>query len=344
MVDLNKAALRKRSWLPYALIVGVLHLIGLCFLYIGGKTSPVLLGMGFISYMLGLRHAFDADHIAAIDNTIRKLVQQDKNPSGVGFFFSLGHSSVVFVMAVITALSVQWAQKELPQLQEIGELIGTIVSGSFLLIIGILNLVILKDLYKVFLKMRNGKYDADQMEALLLSRGLMGRFFSPLFKLVNKSWHVYPLGFLFGLGFDTASEVALLAISASAAKSSISVIGVLALPILFAAGMSLMDTADGIFMEKAYQWAFATPLRKVYYNITITAVSVSAALLIGVIELAQILGDKLGLENGIWGWIRELDFGWLGYLLIVLFILSWVVSYSVWNFMKIEKRWGSNSM
>ncbi len=343
-IPLKKEVFGKRTWLPYAIIVGVLHIIGLSLLCLGGKTSPVLFGMGFVSYTLGLRHAFDADHIAAIDNTVRKLVQQNRNPAGVGFFFSLGHSSVVFFMAIITATSVQWVKQELPQLQEVGCLIGTIVSGCFLLIIGFINVVILKDLYKVFLEMRDGKYDANQMENLLLSRGLMGRFFSPLFRIVNKSWHVFPLGFLFGLGFDTASEVALLAISAGAAQSSIPLTGVLSLPILFAAGMSLMDTADGIFMTTAYRWAFATPLRKVYYNLTVTTISVSAALFIGVIELVQALTSKLGLKDGFWGWIQELDFGWLGYVLVVLFIMSWAISYGIWRFLKIEKRWESNNI
>jgi nickel/cobalt transporter (NiCoT) family protein len=341
---MNKDSFGKSAWLPYAIIVVILHIIGLGFLYVGWRTSPVLLGMGVVSYTLGLRHAFDADHIAAIDNTVRKLLQQDKNPSGVGFYFSLGHSSVVFIMSIVTAFSVQWAQDELPQLQAVGGLIGTIVSGSFLLLIGILNLVILKDLFKVFQQMRNGTYDKEQIEHLLLSRGLMGRFMRPLYQFVNQSWHVYPLGFLFGLGFDTASEVALLAISATAAQNAIPFLGLLSLPILFAAGMSMMDTADGVFMMRAYRWAFATPLRKVYYNLTVTAISVSAALLIGMIELAQVLSEKLGLENGFWGWIQALDFGWMGYALVVLFILSWGVSYGIWRFMKIEKRWGSSSI
>lgn len=341
---MTKEPFGKRSWLPYAIIVGVLHLIGIGFLVIGWRESPALLGMAFVAYTLGLRHAFDADHIAAIDNTVRKLVQQEKNPAGVGFFFSLGHSSVVFLMAIVTAISVQWAKAELPQLQEVGGLIGTIVSGTFLLLIGILNLVILKDLFKIFHQMRYGTYDKDQMEQLLHSRGLMGRFMGPLYKFVNKSWHIYPLGFLFGLGFDTASEVALLAISATAAQNTIPFLGIVSLPILFAAGMSLLDTADGIFMVSAYRWAFSTPLRKVYYNLTVTAISVSAALLIGMIELIQALSKKIGLENSFGRWIQGLDFGWLGYVLVLLFILSWAISFCLWRFLKIEKRWGSNNL
>ncbi len=333
--------LSKKNWLPYGLVVLFLHIIGLSFLLIGSKNHPLLLGMAFLSYTLGLRHAFDADHIAAIDNTIRKLVQQKKNPTGVGFYFSLGHSSVVFLMAAILAISVQWAQKELPQWQEVGGVIGTIVSGCFLLFIGILNAIVLFDLQKVFIKMRKGTYNEEEVEDLLLNRGFLARFAGPIFKLITKSWHVYPLGFLFGLGFDTASEVALLAVSAGAAKNALPVLGILSLPILFAAGMSLMDTADGIFMTNAYRWAFSTPLRKVYYNITITALSVAAALLIGMIELTQVFSEKMGFTNGFWHWIQNLDIGWLGYLLVVLFLLSWGASYVIWKVFKIEERWGN---
>lgn len=207
----------KKNWIPYGGVVVLLHIVGLSLLFIGEKQHPLLLGMAFLAYTLGLRHAFDADHIAAIDNTVRKLVQQKKNPVGVGFYFSLGHSSVVFLMTVLLAISVQWAQKELPHWQEIGGVIGTIVSGCFLLFIGILNAIVLFDLQKVFLKMRKGTYNNEEVEELLLNRGFVARFARPLFHLINKSWHVYPLGFLFGLGFDTASEVALLAISAGAA-------------------------------------------------------------------------------------------------------------------------------
>ena len=329
----------KKSWIPYGGVVLLLHILGIFFLFIGAKNHPLLLGMAFLAYTLGLRHAFDADHIAAIDNTVRKLVQQKKNPVGVGFYFSLGHSSVVFLMAVLLAISVKWAQKELPHWQEIGGVIGTIVSGCFLLFIGILNAIVLFDLQKVFLKMRKGTYDNEEVEELLLNRGFVARFAKPLFRLINKSWHVYPLGFLFGLGFDTASEVALLAISAGAVKNALPIVGILSLPILFAAGMSLMDTADGVFMTNAYRWAFSTPLRKVYYNLTITALSVMAALLIGIIELAQVLSEKLKLNGSGWHWIQNLDIGWLGYLLVVLFLFSWGISFIIWKLFKIEERW-----
>lgn len=331
----------KKNWLPYSIIVLILHIVGISLLIFGAKNHPLLVGMAFLSYTLGLRHAFDADHIAAIDNTVRKLVQEKKNSSGVGFYFSLGHSSVVFLMTILLILSIQWTQKQLPQWQETGGIIGTIVSGCFLLFIGGLNAIVLFDLQKVFLKMRNGAYNEEEVENLLLNRGFLARFAGPLFHLIHKSWHVYPIGFLFGLGFDTASEVALLAISAGAAKTDLPVFGILSLPILFAAGMSLMDTADGIFMTNAYHWAFSTPLRKVYYNITVTSLSVAAALLIGIVELTQVFSKQMGMTNGIWRWIQNLNISWVGYLLVFLFFISWGISYLIWKIFKIEERWST---
>ncbi|TVY07025.1 HoxN/HupN/NixA family nickel/cobalt transporter [Paenibacillus cremeus] len=329
-------------WKGYAVVVVLLHIVGIAFLLLSVGNHPALMGLGFIAYTLGLRHAFDADHIAAIDNTVRKLVQQDKNPVGVGFFFSLGHSSVVCCMAIVTAFAAKWAETNMPELQEIGGIIGASVSGVFLVLIGVLNLFILKNIYQVFLKMRQKSFNENKLEELLHSRGLMSRLLNPLFKFVAKSWHVYPIGFLFGLGFDTASEVALMAISAGAANSSIPLMGILALPILFAAGMSLLDTADGIFMTTAYRWAFRTPIRKVYYNLTITALSVVAALVIGIIELLQVLTPKIGLTGVFWEWIEDLDFGSLGYILVAVFVLSWAISFGIWKFMKIEERWVRN--
>ncbi|HET7580187.1 MAG TPA: HoxN/HupN/NixA family nickel/cobalt transporter [Bacillales bacterium] len=339
---LFKQTSEKHSWVPYGGIVAGLYVTGIVFLLIGAREHPVLLGMAFVAWTLGLRHAFDADHIAAIDNTVRKLLQQNKNPVGVGCYFSLGHSTVVFLMAVVLTLAVQWAKQELPHAQAIGGLIGITVSGCFLILIGLMNLVILIGLFKVFLKMRQNQYDPNQVERLLDSRGFVSRFAGPLFKLINKSWHVYPLGFLFGLGFDTASEIALLALSAGAAKSTVPFLGILALPILFAAGMSTMDTADGVFMKTAYSWAFSTPLRKVYYNLTVTVVSVAAALFIGMIELAQVLSSKMHLQGALWEGIRDLNFGWLGYALVSLFILAWLISYAIWKWFHIEERWSSN--
>ncbi len=330
----------KRGWIGYGGVVFGLHLFGLLALLQAARAHPVLWGMGFLAYTLGLRHAFDADHIAAIDNTVRKLVRQGESPLGVGFYFSLGHSTVVFLMAVAIVLIARWIQQALPHLQTIGGLIGTTVSGAFLLVIGLINLFIWIDIYLIFREMRRGDYDTQALEQLLLSRGIVTRVAGPLFRVINRSWHVYPLGLLFGLGFDTASEVALLALSAGAAASALPVAGILALPLLFAAGMSLMDTADGVFMTTAYRWAFATPLRKVYYNLTVTGLSVVAALLIGLIELTQVLTQALGLTAGLWGWLQALDFGWIGYLLVTLFVLTWSLSYGAWRLLRIEERWG----
>lgn len=323
------------NWIGFGMNVALLHLIGIACL-VSSASGPTLLGLGFLAYTLGLRHAFDADHIVAIDNTIRKLVQQKKNAVGVGFYFSLGHSTVVFLMTVATVFVTQWAETSMPELKEIGGIIGTTVSGVFLILIGILNLIVAIDIYKVFINMRQKSYDENKMEELLHNRGLMARFLNPLFNLVSKSSHVYPIGFLFGLGFDTASEVALLAISAGVAKSDVGITGIMALPILFAAGMSLLDTADGVFMTTAYKWAFNTPLRKVYYNLTVTSMSVIAALLIGTIELAQVITSKIGLTSGVWKWVQSLDVGAVGYILVVLFVLIWVTSYGIWKFNKVE--------
>lgn len=331
----------KSSWLGYGFSIVILHIIGIACLVFSSVASPTLLGLGFLAYTLGLRHAFDADHIAAIDNTVRKLIQQERNPMGVGFYFSLGHSTVVLLMAIATAFAAEWAEKSIPQLQDIGGILGTSISGIFLILIGILNLIVLMDIYKVFKQMRQTSYDETKMEELLQNRGFMVRFLNPLFKFVSKSWHVYPIGFLFGLGFDTASEVALLAISAGAAKSGISLTGIIALPLLFAAGMSLLDTADGVFMTTAYNWAFSTPLRKVYYNLTITGLSVVAALFIGLIEVAQVITPELGLTDGFWQWLQDLDFGVLGYMLVGLFVLTWLISYGIWKFGKVEERMSS---
>jgi nickel/cobalt transporter (NiCoT) family protein len=332
----------RKSIARYGISIVVLHILGIYCLVVSAPHDSTLVGLGFLAYTFGLRHAFDADHIAAIDNTVRKLRQENKNSIGVGFFFSLGHSTVVFVMAVVTAFAAQWAQKSIPVLQSIGGIIGTIVSAVFLLIIGIVNLVVLLNLYQAFKRMRHDSWNEQQLEKLLDSRGFIFRFISPLFKVVNKSWHVYPIGFLFGLGFDTASEVALLAISAGAARNAIPATGIMALPILFASGMSLMDTADGVFMTTAYNWAFATPMRKVYYNLTVTGLSVIAALFIAFIEAIQVISPALGRTRGFWSGLENVDFGTLGIALVCLLIAAWVVSYGIWKFLRLGQRWPSN--
>jgi high-affinity nickel-transport protein len=244
----------------------------------------------------------------------------------------------VFLMAVAMSLSVQWVQKEMPGMEKIGGIVGAAVSGSFLLIIGLINMTILWNLYRLFLNLRKGKQAGDEFEKLLESRGFFSRLLRPTYRFIQRSWHVYPLGFLFGLGFDTSSEIAVLAISAGAAKSAIPLTGILSFPLLFAAGMSLMDTADGMFMTTAYKWAFSTPLRKLYYNLTVTALAVVAALLIGAVELGQMLSSNFGLSGGFWDWLQKLDFGILGFILVGLFVAAWAVSYGLWKLLRIEER------
>ncbi|WP_443029665.1 HoxN/HupN/NixA family nickel/cobalt transporter [Sporolactobacillus sp. KGMB 08714] len=335
----NRNFLSRYEWLPYMTGTLFLHLAGIVFLTLSAHQYPMLVGFAAVAYTLGLRHAFDADHIAAIDNTVRKLIQQKSNPIGVGFFFSLGHSTVVFLMAVALGFSVRWAEKHMPLFEQVGGTVGSIVSGVFLILIALFNLIILVDLQKMFFALRRRGFDREKFEDLLLSRGFLSKLFRPLLKFINKSWHVYPLGFLFGLGFDTATEVALLALSAGASRSTISFSGILALPLLFAAGMNLMDTLDSIMMSKAYKWAFDTPVRKIYYNITITAISVLAALFIGGIELIQMIAGALNLKGGFWSWIEGLNFNWMGYGLIVIFLGLWLISYAIWKLFGIEKKW-----
>ncbi|EQA5982815.1 HoxN/HupN/NixA family nickel/cobalt transporter [Staphylococcus pseudintermedius] len=284
---------------PYLGIVILLHIVGIVLMWIGGAQYPLLMSMGVIAYTLGLRHAFDADHIAAI-----------------------------------------WAQRHMESFQTTGGLIGTIVSGVFLLLIGILNLVILVQLIQLFRQLSQRNITDAQMDELIESRGLVMRFVRPLFQFIQKSWHIFPLGFLFGLGFDTASEVSLLALSAGAAQHTVPFLGIIALPILFAAGMSLLDTLDGVLMTNAYHWAFDKPARKIFYNITMTAISVVAALLIGGVEIMQLLGEKWHWKNGFLGWVTQLDFGWLGYALVVVLILSWIIAMVVWKIGHFEERWG----
>jgi high-affinity nickel-transport protein len=313
-------------------VVALLHVAGWGLFAYYARSYPALAGLGTLAYTFGLRHAFDADHIAAIDNTTRKLLQDGKRPLGVGFFFSLGHSSIVFALAVGIAVAAQAVNSRIPAMRDAGATIGLSVSGVFLCLIGVLNLVVLVDVLRIFGRLRSGELDERRLEQKLLERGLMNRFLiGRLLRFVTKSWHMYPLGVLFGLGFDTASEVALLAVAAGVASNGVPVLAVLALPILFAAGMSLMDTADGAFMSHAYGWAFSNPVRKVYYNITVTSLSVVVALTIGTIELAQVAGVSSRLDG--------LDFGLLGYGLVGLFVVTWLVSALVWKTARIEERW-----
>jgi nickel/cobalt transporter (NiCoT) family protein len=316
-----------------------LHVAGWgLFLYYSGHYRP-LVGLGLTAYLFGLRHAFDADHIAAIDNTTRKLLQQGRRPVGVGFFFSLGHSTIVFALSAGLALSARVVHSEIPAFQRYGAGIGTGVSGTFLWIIGLLNLIVLLDIVRIFREMRGGEYDRERLENRLLERGMMSRFFGGFFRLIDASWKMYPLGLLFGLGFDTATEVGLLALAAGVATHAVPFAAILSLPLLFAAGMSLMDTLDGAFMSQAYGWAFRNPVRKVYYNITITSLSVVVALAIGTVELLQVLSTQLALEGGPWDWLNGLDFETLGYGIVALFLLMWGASVALWRLGRIEERW-----
>jgi nickel/cobalt transporter (NiCoT) family protein len=320
----------------------LLHVLGWGLFIFYSSANPALAGLGTLAYTFGLRHAFDADHIAAIDNTTRKMLAEGKRPLGVGFFFSLGHSTIVFSLATGLALAAGAVNSQIPSFQTYGSYIGASVSGTFLWVIGILNLLVLIDIVRIFFDVKRGGYDEERLEERLLDRGFMNRFFiGRLARRITKSWHMYPLGVLFGLGFDTASEVALLALAAGVATHHVPFLAVLSLPLLFAAGMSLMDTADGAFMSHAYGWAFSNPVRKVYYNITVTSLSVAVALVVGSVELLQVLSARLSLDTGFWSWLNELDFGTLGYGIVALFVLTWAVSYGVWKVRRIEERWSA---
>ncbi len=324
--------------------VGLLHVAGWGLLFAVAAGQPTILALGGLAYTFGLRHAFDADHIAAIDNTTRKLLQDGRKPVGVGFFFSLGHSTVVFVIAAALGLTVKWIVDGVAgdggQLRSIGGVLGTVVSGGFLVMIGVLNLVILLDILRVYRRLKAGGYDDKSLELDLTAGGLMSRIFGRLFRVIRHSWQMYPIGFLFGLGFDTASEVAILAISAGAAAKGLPFVAVIALPLIFAAGMSLMDTADGAFMAKAYSWAFTSPIRKVFYNLTMTSLSVFVALFIGMIELMQALIQAFDLKGGVFAAIAGFDLiGRAGYVVVAAFVVAWGAALLIYKARRIDERW-----
>ena len=288
---------------------------------------PALLGTALLAYTFGLRHSVDADHISAIDNVTRKLMQENKRPVAVGFFFSLGHSTIVVALSIAIALAAAYIQSAIPGFKSAGGLIGTSVSALFLYLIAFINILVLWEVFRTFQKVKRGEeYNDQTLDEFLNQRGLMGRFFRPLLKMVDKSWKMYPVGVLFGLGFDTATEVALLGISAVEAGRGLPIPFILIFPLLFTAGMCLLDTTDGILMLGAYGWAFVKPVRKLYYNLNITLVSVLVALVVGTIEIISIISGPLNLTGGIWDYLNNLDFGLLGILIIGIFILSWVVS------------------
>jgi nickel/cobalt transporter (NiCoT) family protein len=349
-----KAALTPAEWRRVfgmvAAIIG-LHVVGwgLLILAVAGGNYQVSagkafgVGTGVLAYTLGMRHAFDADHIAAIDNTTRKLVGDGKRPLSVGFFFSLGHSSVVFILAILLNFGIRALNSEVRNnnspLHGITSVIGTSVSGGFLYLIAALNVVILVGIVKVFREMRSGKYSDSELEEQLAKRGLMNRILGPLNKRVDAPWKMYPVGLLFGLGFDTATEVAFLVLAGTAVISGLPFYAVLSLPFLFAAGMSLFDTADGCFMNFAYDWAFARPVRKVYYNLTITGLSIFVAFFIGSIEILGLIGQQAHLTGEFWDFMAAFDINKAGFVIVGVFVITWVAALAIWRFGQIEAKW-----
>jgi nickel/cobalt transporter (NiCoT) family protein len=308
--------------------------------FLAFRSHPVLLGTALLAFTFGLRHAVDADHICAIDNVTRKLMQERRRPLGVGFFFSLGHSTVVVLLSLAIAVGAATVKDHLPSLQRVGALVGTSVSATFLLLVAAINLVVLFDIFAAFGRARRGETIEDRaLDTMLDRRGLIGRFFRPLLKIVDRSWKMYPIGLLFGLGFDTATEVALLGIAAIEAGKGLPVFAILLFPLLFTAGMSLIDTTDGIVMVGAYGWAFVKPMRKLYYNLVITLVSVLVALIVGTIEATSVIADRLALSGGVWDAIKAVNdnFGMLGFVIIGLFLASWLVSVGVYKVLRFDE-------
>ncbi len=340
---------RRTLWSMLAFIA-FLHVAGWTLLVLAsrghygvGSTKVLGVGTGVLAYTLGMRHAFDADHIAAIDNTTRKFMSEGQRPMSTGFWFSLGHSSVVFSLTVILglgarALGTQVRNANSP-LHHYGGLIGTLVSGGFLYLIATLNLVILVGIVRLFLQMRQGRFDDSELEKHLNSRGFMMRFFGPLARSIDRPWKMYPLGFLFGLGFDTATEVAFLVLAGTSVAAGLPFWAVLSLPLLFAAGMSLLDTLDGSFMNFAYGWAFSKPVRKVYYNIAITGLSVFVAFYIGTLELAQVTANQLHLTGGFWQFAKSFNINRAGFTIVGIFVAVWVGALGYWRLGRVEERW-----
>jgi high-affinity nickel-transport protein len=345
---------QRRTLLMMAVVVLGLHILGFLTLialvapkrYQLGSAGAFTIGIGVTAYTLGLRHAFDADHISAIDNTTRKLMAEGKRPLSVGFWFSLGHSTIVFGLALLLSIGIKSLAAPVnsanSRLHQVTGSIGTLVSGSFLYVIAALNIVILLGIVRVFREMRTGVYDEAALEVQLNNRGLMNRFLGRLTKTVTKPQQMYPIGVLFGLGFDTATEVALLVLAGGAAGAGLHWYAILCLPILFAAGMSLMDSIDGSFMNFAYGWAFSKPVRKVFYNLTITGLSIAVALVIGTIELGGLVAQHLNLSGSFWNWFENININLLGFVIVGMFVVTWVIAVSVWHFGRIEERWSSH--
>jgi high-affinity nickel-transport protein len=361
-----RRSLTRADWTSIAGMGGVivvLHVVGFGLLFgavaprhfhLGGDHPVFTIGVGVLAYTFGLRHAFDADHIAAVDNTTRKLMADNlereasdkptqRRPLSVGFWFSLGHSTIVFALAFLLAVGVKSlagpVENDNSRLHDITGVIGASVSGVFLWIIGILNLAVLLGIVRLFQRMRAGAFDEAELEEHLNKRGFMNRFLGGLTRSVRRAWHIYPIGVLFGLGFDTATEVGLLVLAGGAAAFNLPFYSILVLPILFAAGMCLMDTIDGVLMNAAYGWASARPVRKVFYNITITTISVVVALVIGSIELIGVVADQANITSGPLGWIANINLDYAGYGIVALFFLAWTVAIGIWHFGDIEAKW-----
>jgi high-affinity nickel-transport protein len=345
--------LTREEWRRMAMMFGFiafLHIAGALLMWRATSGNYVLSdgslfgwGTAALAYVLGMRHAFDADHISAIDNTTRKLMAEGKRPLAVGFFFSLGHSSVVAALAIllnfgIKALGTQ-LKDENSSLHHWTGLIGTTVSGTFLMLIAILNLIVLVSIVGVFLKMRQGLYNEEELEKHLDSRGFLMRFFGPIARRIDASWKMYPLGILFGLGFDTATEVGLLVLAGSSVIAGLPWWAIISLPLFFAGGMSLLDTIDGSFMNFAYGWAFSKPVRKVYYNIVITGLSVAVALFVGGLEICQVISEQLNLTGFFWDYANGFDLNSAGFIIVGAFVVVWAVALLLWKYGKVEDRW-----
>ena len=334
-----------------AMVVVLLHVVGWGTLvllvspagYHLGDGTVFGVGLGVTAYTLGLRHAFDADHIAAIDNTTRKLMSGGRRPLAVGFWFSLGHSTVVFGLFVLLTVGVRTLAGQVANdgspLHSWTGVVGTLMSGTFLTVLGVVNLVVLLNILRVFHRMRHGRFDEAELEHHLDERGFMNRLLRGLMRAISKPWQMYPIGLLFGLGFDTATQVSLLVLAGGAATFALPWYAILTLPVLFAAGMSLFDSIDGCFMNFAYGWAFAKPVRKIFYNLTVTALSVVVALAVGVVELLGLLAKNLGVVDGPLAWFAEMDLNLVGYGIVGLFVLTWAVALAIWRFGRIEHRW-----
>ncbi len=318
--------------------LGAATLIGLTASVIIGQVFPLLAGLGILAFTFGLRHGVDADHIVAIDNTTRKLLQEGKRPLTVGTWFSLGHSTVVVGLIISLILATNAVKSQIPALQTNGAIIGTAISGIFLFLIGLINVLIIIGIYRVFTTLKQGKMNETELDSLLENRGFLNRYFKGLFKIVREPWQIYPIGVLFGLGFDTASEIALIAISVGVGVSSSAPLWmILILPFLFTCGMVMVDTTDGVAMLTAYGWAFLKPIRKIYYNLTVTIISVAVAFAIGGVEILQVLSNELKLTGSSWTWLRSLDFETMGFGIIGIFVVSWLVSVAYWKYKQYDR-------